>query len=136
MRELQTREAGYDLLDRLIHGLACLYGAGAQVMHKLFYSYMQGIQQVRIGRNVLFPPPAGKRPGTFLQPRIDARDKTVSIENGQDVVAPFALVLGFINLPQVVKIEELEQRLAIPEEAIQRPQEKRAWFERRLVQQL
>ena len=53
-------------------------------------------------------------------PRIHARDKTISIEYRQHIIAPAAQLFWFVNFPNVIKIKYVTQGLAIPQHTIKR----------------
>ena len=57
-----------------------------------------------------------------FDPRIDAADQPVAIEEGTDIPAPTPLRGWFVHLPYVVEVEDQADQIAIPHERIQRPQ--------------
>ena len=59
-----------------------------------------------------------------LDPRLDPADQPVAEEDGQDVVAPAALRGRDVDLPQVVEPIEAAQEVAIPDERIERGEER------------
>src|SRR5437879_12883081 len=95
---------------------------GTQVMHELAGGGLQSIEHFVIRDDIGLPPPAGNEPGALIQARIYTGDETVTVEDGQDIVAPAAQWLGFVNLPDIVKIEKLHHAEPVHKQAIQRTQ--------------
>ena len=85
-----------------------------QVMHELHNGYTQCCKHFRVGYHIVFPPPVRDRPDTLVQAGVDASDEAVAVENRQDIVAPATQMFRFVDFPDVIKIEDLAQRLAIP----------------------
>src|SRR5205823_2103136 len=64
--------------------------------------------------------------GLAIELRFDAPDQLVAEQDREHVIAPPALPLGNIDLPDVVEIEQAPEEVAIPHQGIQRRQEGRS----------
>src|SRR5262250_3043385 len=58
--------------------------------------------------------------GLPVDPRLDAADQTVSPEEREHVVPVLARLLGGVDLPDVIEVEELPEQLPVPHQRIQR----------------
>src|ERR1700694_5951339 len=94
-------------------------------MHELAGGGLQSVEHFVIRGDISLPPPAGNEPGTLIQARIYAGDETVTVEDGQDIVAPAAQWLGFVDLPDIVIIEDVAEGFAVPEHTIEGAEEKK-----------
>ncbi len=109
---------------------------GAQVIHKLAGGGAQSVEHFGIRSDIGFPPPAGNEPGTLIQARIYAGDETVTVEDGQDIVAPAAQWLGFVDFPDIVIIKDVAEGFAVPEHTIERAEKEHARGGQRSIEQV
>src|SRR2546421_2607965 len=123
------------MTDRRLHASFNAHAVGTQIMGEVFGGHMQRVQQVSSGRDILFPPPAIDGPSAIFEAGVQAGDEAVFVEDGKDVVAPAALMDGFVDLPQVVEVEELEDPFAVPEDAVEGTEEDWAWLRQRCIQE-
>src|SRR5205814_6455052 len=73
-----------------------------------------------------FLPPQSKHSqniGLAIDARLDPPDEAVAVQDRQHVVAPAALGLGDVHLPEVVESEEVAQQAPVPDQRIQRRDE-------------
>ena len=61
-----------------------------------------------------------QRAGRAVDPRLDPADEAIAVQDRQDVVAPAALGLRDVDLPDVVEVEARPQELAVPGERVER----------------
>ena len=61
--------------------------------------------------------------GLAVDPRLDPADQPVAEQDRQDVVAPASLLLGDVDLPDVVEAVERAQEVAVPDVRIERGEE-------------
>src|SRR5258708_6724853 len=109
---------------------------GAQVMHELAGGGAQSVEHFGIRSDIGLPPPAGNEPGTLIQARIYAGDETVTVEDGQDIVAPAAQWFGFVDLPDIVIIKDVAEGFAVPEHAIEGAEKEHARSGQRSIKQV
>src|SRR5258708_19075743 len=108
---------------------------GAQVMHELAGGGAQSVEHFGIRSDIGLPPPAGNEPGALIQARIYAGDETVTVEDGQDIVAPAAQWFGFVDLPDIVIIKDVAEDFAVPEQSIERDEKALARCGHRVIEQ-
>src|ERR1035437_935730 len=87
----------------------------------------QGVDEARHRQRieVRLPPqaPDPQSPRLAIDPGLDPTDEPVAEQDRQDVVTPAALLLGDVDLPDVVEAVQVAQEVAVPNEGIERRQE-------------
>src|SRR5579859_1258026 len=94
------------------------HAGGAQVVGEVFSGHMESIQQVGCGCFAWLPKPACDLPDAALKATVQPGYKAVLIEDRQHIIAPAALGFGLVDLPDVVKIEQLHYAAPVPQQAI------------------
>src|SRR5258706_2305017 len=113
-----TRHSRYSLPHCHIYTLPYIYSIGTQILQEIFDGHVKSIQQIGIERNIGLPPPARNRPDALFQARIYTCNEAVTIEDGQYIISPLAHFLRFVDFPDVIKIKNLTDGLAVPQQAI------------------
>src|SRR5713226_9684883 len=112
------------------------YSTCTQVAQKSRGCCTQRMEYCGVRCNSRLPPPARDGEDAFLQAHVHARDEAAAVENGQDIVAPFALFERFVDFPDIIELEDVPERLAVPQQAVERPQEDHARLRRWAIQQV